>query len=94
MPPMNNRLMRPRARRPDAPKILTANQTSGLTWSRPASNGARITEYRIYESGQRLDETGGDETQWLYAPNAGLPYQVSAVNAVGEGPKSKPVVAK
>lgn len=94
MPPMNNRLMRPRARRPDAPRMLTADQTNGVTWTKPASNGARITEYRIYEAGNLLDVTSGDDARWPYGPSVGLLYQVSAVNAVGEGPKSKPVVAK
>jgi len=93
MPPMNNRLMRPRARRPDAPKILTANQTSGLTWSRPVSNGAKITKYRVYETGVRIGETASDDPQWPNDPTAGLAYEVSAVNAVGEGPKSRRVVA-
>ena len=93
MPPMNNRLMRPRARRPDAPRILTADSIVGITWTTPASNGAGITEFRIYEGGELLEVVTGGETQWPYAPSAGLSYQVSAVNAVGEGPKSKAVVA-
>jgi hypothetical protein len=80
-------------RRPDAPRILTANQTSGLTWTKPAINGAKITKYRVYENGVRIGETLSDDTQWPNDPTAGLSYEVSAVNAAGEGPKSKPVKA-
>jgi hypothetical protein len=93
VPPMNNRLMRMQRRRPDAPRILTANQTSGLTWTKPAINGAKITKYRVYESGVRIGETLSDDPQWPNDPTAGLSYEVSAVNAAGEGPKSKPVKA-
>ena len=90
---MNNRLMRPRARRPDAPRILTANQTSGLTWSRPASNGARIIEYRVYENGAFLDVLDGSTTTFPQLPLPGSVFQVSAVNSIGEGAKSRSVVA-
>ena len=93
MPPMNNRLLRMQRRRPDAPRILTANQTSGLTWTKPVSNGARITKYRVYETGLLIGETIGDDTQWPNDPTAGLSYQISAINAAGEGPKSKSVKA-
>ncbi len=93
MPPMNNRLMRPQRRRPDTPRILTANQTNGLTWTKPASNGARITAYNIYAGGSFLDMTDGNTTTAPELPNAGTAFQVAAVNAVGEGPKSRAVVA-
>ena len=89
---MNNRLMRPQRKRPDAPRILTANQTTGLTWTKPAFNGARITEYRIYENNSLTDVTAGDQTQW-FTPSVGQLYAVSAVNAVGEGKRSKAVRA-
>jgi len=92
VPPMNNRLMRPQRRRPDAPRILTANQTKPLAWTVPASNGARITEYRIYENNSLTDVTPGDQTEWI-TPGAGQLYAVSAVNAAGEGKKSKAVRA-
>lgn len=92
MPPMSNRTLRPQRKRPDAPRILTANQLDGLTWTKPASNGAAITEYRIYENGAVTDVTAGDQTQW-YTPSPGGRYDVSAVNAVGEGRRSKPVTA-
>lgn len=94
MPPMNNRLLRMQRRRPDAPRIVTANQTNGLKWTKPASNGARIVAYNIYSNGSFLDVTDGNTTTAPDLPNVGSVFQVSAINAVGEGPKSKPVVAK
>jgi len=94
MPPMNNRLMRPRARRPDAPRIITANAVlSGLSWSAPASNGARLTFYRVYENGSLKTTLSASLTAYPVAPTAGAGYEVSAVNSVGEGKKSRQVVA-
>ena len=94
MPPMNNRLLRPRARRPDAPRILTANAVaSGLSWSVPASNGARLTFYRVYENSTLKATVAASLTTYPVAPTAGAGYEVSAINAAGEGPKSKSVKA-
>ena len=94
MPPMNNRLMRMQRRRPDAPRILTANAVlSGLSWSVPASNGARLTFYRVYENGTLKATVSASLTAYPVAPTAGAGYEVSAINAVGEGRKSKAVVA-
>ena len=91
---MNNRLMRPQTKPPDAPRILTANQTTprAVEWTIPASNGSMITECRIYGNNSLTDVTPGDQTQWI-TPAAGQLYAVSAVNAVGEGKRSKAVRA-
>ena len=97
MVPMNPRLLRPTKRkpsRPGAPTITLATEGDGVIWTAPVSNGgATIYEYRIYQDGYFLDAVPGSELAWLYAASPGSIYEVSAVNAVGEGPKSAPVVA-
>ena len=94
---MNPRLLRPRRRVtvPGAPTITGADGYTGmLTWSAPASNGgSSITNYRIYEDGFFIDQVNGDVLTWPSIVGPGAGYEVSAVNAVGEGPKSAPVVA-
>ena len=89
---MSNRTLRPQRKRPDAPRILTANQAAGLTWTMPASNGAKIDEFRVYENGSLIDVTAGDQTEW-FTPSPGAGYEVAAVNAVGEGRRSRRVIA-
>ena len=95
--PMNHRLMRPRQRRsqPGAPTITLADGSSGqLVWTAPASNGgSSITKYRIYEEDSFVEEVNGDVLTWPSIVGPGTAYSVSAVNAVGEGPKSAPVIA-
>ena len=95
--PMNPRLLRPRRRVtvPGAPTITGADGYTGmLTWSAPASNvGSSITNYRIYEDGFFIDQVNGDVLTWPSIVGPGAGYEVSAVNAVGEGTKSAPVVA-
>ncbi len=98
MPPMNNRLMRPtkrKPRRPGAPTITSADGSTGLlVWNAPASNGgSAITAYRIYEEGFPIDQTNGNVLTWPNIAGPGTAYAVSAVNAVGEGPKSAEVEA-
>jgi fibronectin type 3 domain-containing protein len=85
---------------PTSPRSVTAarNATKGvtLTWVGPLSTGgAAVTGYRIYRS-----TTSGAETFLIAVGNvlryvdtattAGVRYyyQLSAVNAVGEGPRS------
>ena len=95
--PMNPRLLRPRRRPtvPGAPTITGADGYTGmLTWSAPASNGgSSITNYRIYEDGFFIDQVNGDVLTWPSIVGPGAGYEVSAVNAVGEGPKSAAVIA-
>ena len=87
-----------------APQNLEATPGNGqvsLSWSAPASNGgSAITNYKIYRG-----TTSGEETLLTTVDNTltytdasvtnGLKYyyQVSAVNADGEGPKSNEVNA-
>jgi subtilisin family serine protease len=84
---------------PGAPNLTSATAGSGqvtLQWNAPASNGgSAITNYRIYRG-----TSSGSETllttvgnQLSYVDNSVTNgttywYQVSAVNGVGEGPRS------
>src|SRR5216117_2453864 len=84
---------------PSAPQNLAAtggNAQVTLTWQAPASNGGSpITNYKIYRGttsgGETLVATIGNQLSYS---DGGLTngvtyyYQVSAVNNVGEGPKS------
>src|SRR6059058_141046 len=84
---------------PSAPQNLAAtggNAQVGLTWQAPGSNGGSpITNYKIYRGttsgGETLVATIGNQLSYS---DGGLTngvtyyYQVSAVNNVGEGPKS------
>ena len=98
MLPMNARLLRPTKRkpsRPGAPTITGADGSNGhLVWTAPASNGGSIiTKYRIHEGGFFVDEVNGDVLTWPSIAGPGTAYEVSAVNVVGEGPKSPAVIA-
>jgi hypothetical protein len=94
---MSPRLLRPRRRItvPGAPTITLANGSTGqLVWTAPASNGgASITKYRIYEEDSFVEEVNGNVLTWPSIAGPGTGYSVSAVNAIGEGPKSAAVVA-
>jgi len=84
---------------PTAPRGLSASPgdaTVTLTWSAPSSNGGSpITNYRIYRDTSSNGETwlgtiGNVLTYSDTAVTNGVTYyyQVSAVNGVGEGPRS------
>ena len=93
--PMNHRLMRPRQEksRPGAPTITVAVEATPMEWLAPVSDGGSpILRYRVYIDGKLVDEVYGG-TMWVDSPFAGAVCEVSAVNAVGEGPKSAPVIA-
>src|SRR5437773_306701 len=89
---------------PSAPTNLVAtggNAQVGLTWQAPASNGGSpITNYKIYRGGapstETLLTTVGNLTSYS---DSGVTngvtyyYQVSAVNNVGEGPRSNEISA-
>ncbi len=84
---------------PGAPTLMSAtggDRAVSLAWSAPASNGgSAISSYRIYRStasgGETFLTTVGNVTGWT---DSGLTngttyfYQVSALNGVGEGPRS------
>src|SRR5205809_169233 len=84
---------------PSAPQNLAAtggNAQVTLTWQAPASNGGSpITNYRIYRgtssNGETLKATIGNVltyTDTTVTNGVTYYYQVSAVNAAGEGPRS------
>src|SRR5437763_3442387 len=84
---------------PSAPTNLVAtagNAQVGLTWQAPASNGGSpITNYRIYRgtssNGETLKATIGNVltyTDTSVTNGVTYYYQVSALNNVGEGPRS------
>src|SRR5881392_2958216 len=84
---------------PSAPQNLAAtggNAQVTLTWQAPASDGGSpITNYKIYRGGAPSTETllttvGNVLTYTDSAVTNGVTYyyQVSAVNAAGEGPRS------
>src|SRR5438046_128779 len=90
---------------PSAPKNLVAtggNAQVGLTWQAPGSNGGSpITNYKIYRGGAPSTETllttvGAVTSYTDTAVTNGVTYyyQVSAVNNVGEGPRSNEALAK
>src|SRR5207247_1630419 len=84
---------------PSAPPTLVAtggNAQVTLTWQAPASDGGSpITNYRIYRgtssNGETLLATIGNVltyTDTSVTNGVTYYYQVSAVNAAGEGPRS------
>ena len=81
---------------PGAPTITTAQSTNGeiaVIYSAPASDGGSpITEYRLYLDGL-LVLAGNPGLSPIVPGTAGQVVEVSAVNAVGEGPKSAPFTA-
>jgi FG-GAP-like repeat/Fibronectin type III domain len=90
---------------PGAPTLVAASAGKdgvSLGWNAPASNGgAGISGYRIYRGassgGETLLVTIGNVTSYkdTAAPNGKTSYyQVSAVNAVGEGARSNELSAK
>ncbi len=96
MAPMNPRLLRPSRRRPTvpgAPRNVVAVEAWPITWHPPLSNGgSELLEYRVYIDGSLAETVPAPQTASVDSAGAGSVVRVSAVNAVGEGPKSDPVV--
>ena len=93
---MDHRRMVPRRRirPPSAPTITVAVEANPVEWLPPASNGGSpITEYRVYVDGDLFETVAAPETSTVNSVAGGAAVQVSAVNAVGEGPKSATVIA-
>lgn len=78
---------------PGAPTITSAIDGDSATWIAPTDNGnSPITGYKLYINGVlELANYGPQELQSVDNVSAGQVLQVSAVNAVGEGPKSAAV---
>lgn len=97
MVPMSPRLMRPirqGPRRPGAPTIIVAVADSAIEWIPPVSDGGSpLIAYRLYVNGV-LEQAnyGPDNLASVDVATAGQVVEVSAVNAVGEGPRSAPVI--
>jgi hypothetical protein len=71
-----------------------AKDTNAVTWVPPASDGGSpILLYRVYVDGALFETVAAPETSTIDSVGVGMVVQVSAVNAVGEGPKSAPVTA-
>lgn len=86
---------------PGAPTVLSAAEFEGTgcgnaEWTAPESDGgSAITAWRLYLNGSFAEEITNDPPASSYSGCsgglfAGGSWQVSAVNAVGEGPKSDP----
>jgi len=84
---------------PGPPKDLGAAPNPGfiaLQWTPPAyDGGSPITNYKIYRGtvsgGELLLDTVGNVRVYIdvaVAPNVAYYYQVTAINALGEGPRS------
>src|SRR5437016_3551752 len=92
------------ATQPGAPQGLSAapgDATVSLTWSPPSSNGGSpITNYRVYRGfssgGETLLTTLGVATSYsdtTVTNGVTYYYEVSALNNVGEGPRSSEALA-
>lgn len=95
-PPMNNRTMRPtrpRPRVPGAPVVVSAFESMPVEWLPPVSDGGSpIIAYRLYVNGSLVEIIAAPSASSADAFSPGDLVEVSAVNQVGEGPKSLPVV--
>jgi hypothetical protein len=85
--------------KPAAPRVVASKGDSGvsLSWSTPDNGGYEITGYKVYRGVQGGPATlvatvaGGVNTYADSAAGSNY-YQVSAVNANGEGPRSTPAI--
>jgi hypothetical protein len=75
---------------PGAPTITLAQAGGSVQWTTPSNGNSPLTAYRLY-AGNVPTETAAWTTISASTYGEGEVIQVSAVNAVGEGPKSAPV---
>jgi hypothetical protein len=84
---------------PGAPTILTATSAGfgnvNVTYTAPDSDGgSAITAYKFYIDGSEATPSSSSEGAATFSTGTvGSAVEVSAVNAIGEGPKSAPVNA-
>ena len=80
---------------PAAPGLsgTAGDGSNGLTWTTPGDGGSAITGYKIYRDGALLATVGvvNAYTDNAVVNGVSYAYQVSAINAVGEGAKSNTV---
>jgi hypothetical protein len=75
---------------PGAPTITLAQIFESVQWTTPSNGNSPLTGYRLYAGGLPIED-GAWTTISSNVYVEGEVVQVSAVNAVGEGPKSAPV---
>jgi hypothetical protein len=75
---------------PGAPTITVAQAGQSVQWTTPSDGNSPLTGYRLYADGL-LAEPAAWATISANVYGTGEVIRVSAVNAVGEGPKSAPV---
>lgn len=84
---------------PGAPVGLVGVDNFNIQWQAPSSNGGSpVTGYKVYVNG--VDRTNDQEsfaefltaTSWRWGAGGQQTFEVSAVNAIGEGPKTAPLV--
>ena len=89
--------MRPKRRGPTvpgAPRSVVASESFPISWEPPSSNGgSQITGYRVYVNGSLFETVGAPSTDTVDTVGAGSVVEVSAINVIGEGRKSPPVIA-
>ena len=78
---------------PAAPTVTAGDGEVQIAWSAPASNGgSALTGYRLYRDGTPVDVALGATTtahlDEAVVNGQTYGYEVAAVNAVGEGPRS------
>ena len=84
---------------PGAPQSFAAQPRAGgeiaLTWAAPSSNGGAILEgWRVYRNGQRIADVAVGSLGYTDSGRTvgqNYSYEVSAVNAAGEGTHAGPV---
>lgn len=83
---------------PGAPTGLAGVGFFNIEWTAPASDGGSpITAYRVYVDGVDPEVVAGDsgefltDTSWRFTAGGEYTFEVSAINALGEGPKSEPL---